>query len=407
MTQSISTARRPHGTLALRMYYVAAVSVGGVFLPFFPRWLEGRGMLGVRLGLIAAAAPAMNIIAPGAFGALADALHLRGGLLQIACAGALLAFGTLAVVAALGWPLGFGLLFSAAAVFALFRSPMSFVADLVAIELAPAAGTTYGRLRLWGSLGFIVTVPIATRYLDPNAPAAFPLVTSAIVLGALLASLRLPRRSHLPHVARPKGEPGRLRIAFDRDYVLFLAAVFLAQCGHAAYDLCFSFRLLELHARPSTFWVAWDLGTAAEVVVMAYSPAIFGAFQTSTLYAFALGAASLRWCALAAVKSVAVLLALQPLHALSFGLAWLASVGYASRRVSGDALGTAQGTFATATGAGAALGMVLWGSLYARAGASAVFAGAACFSAVACACAVGLHRRAGRRAGPEPMPNAP
>jgi PPP family 3-phenylpropionic acid transporter len=389
------------------MYYVAAVSVGGVYLPFFPRWLEGRGMLGLRLGLIAAAAPAMSVVAPGMFGAIADALHLRGGLLQIACAGALLAFGTLGVVAAVGWPLGFALLFSAALVFALFRSPMSFIADLVAIELAPAVGTTYGRLRLWGSLGFIVTVPIATRYLDPNAPTVFPLVTSAIVLAALLASLRLPRRSHLPHVPRVKGGPARARIAFDRDYVLFLAAVFLAQCGHAAYDLCFSFRLLELHVPPSTFWVAWDLGTGAEVIVMAYSPSIFRAFQTSTLYAFALGAASLRWSALAVVKSPAVLLALQPLHALSFGLAWLASVGYASRRVSGAGGGTAQGTFATATGAGAALGMVLWGSLHQRAGASAVFAGAACFSAAACACAVGLHRRAGRAGGPEPIPNAP
>jgi PPP family 3-phenylpropionic acid transporter len=364
-------------------------------------------MLGARLGLIAAAAPAMSVVAPSAFGALADALRLRGGLLQIACAGALAAIGALAVVAAFGWPLGFGLLLSVALAFALFRSPMGFVADLVAIELASTAGTTYGRLRLWGSVGFIVTVPIATRWLDPSAPAPFPLVMSAIVLGALLASLRLPRRSHLPHAPRRTDAPARAPAGFDRNFLLFLAAVFLGQCGHAAYDLCFSFRLLELRVSPSTFWVAWDIGTASEVVVMAFSASIFRAFQTSTLFAFALGAASLRWCALAVVKSPAVLLALQPLHALSFGLAWLASVGYAARRVPSDSLGTAQGTFATATGAGAALGMVLWGSIHQRAGASAVFAGAACFSAAACACAVGLHRRSARGGAAEILPTGP
>ena len=57
------------GTLALRMYYATALAVGGVYVPFFPRWLEARGMFGVRLGLIAAAAPAMGVIAPTAFGA--------------------------------------------------------------------------------------------------------------------------------------------------------------------------------------------------------------------------------------------------------------------------------------------------------------------------------------------------
>ncbi len=160
----------PRGTLALRLYYVAAVSVGGIYLPFFPRWLESRGMLGARLGMIAAAAPAMGVVAPTAFGWLADRLRLRGGLLQVACAGALVAFGALALAALDGLTLDFGFLLGVALVFALFRSPMGFVADMVAIEIAPAARTTYGRLRLWGSLGFIVTVPIATHYVDPAAP---------------------------------------------------------------------------------------------------------------------------------------------------------------------------------------------------------------------------------------------
>ena len=58
-------------SLALRLYYIAAVSIGGVYLPFFPRWLEGRGVFGLRLGLIAAAAPAMAVVAPASLGALA------------------------------------------------------------------------------------------------------------------------------------------------------------------------------------------------------------------------------------------------------------------------------------------------------------------------------------------------
>jgi PPP family 3-phenylpropionic acid transporter len=394
-------SKTARGTLALRLYYVAAVSIGGVYLPFFPRWLEGRGMFGVRLGIIASAAPAMGIVAPAAFGALADAMRLRGGLLQATCAGALVTFGAIAAMAAMGWPLGFGVLLGGAVLFALFRSPMGFIADIVAIELAPVAGTTYGRLRLWGSLGFIVTVPLVTRWVDPLEAAAFPVVVTVIVAAALLASLRLPRRAELPPRVDRRGAR---ELVADRDFVLFLVAVFLGQCGHAAYDLCFSFRLFELGVPKTTFWLAWDLGTAAEVIVMACSAPLFRAFAPPALLAFALGAASLRWCALAVVRSPGVLLALQPLHALSFGLAWLASVGYASRRFPRHSIGTAQGLFVTATGAGSAVGMITWGSLYPRAGGAGVFAGAACFSAGACAFAVALDRRGRTRTATDPDP---
>src|SRR5260370_39737896 len=105
-------------------------------------------MLGVRLGIIAAVAPATGVLAPTVFGALADALQLREGLLQLACVGALLTFGAPAGAAALGVPLGFGTLVAATFAFSLFRSPVGLMAAGVAIALGPPAYTTYGRARL-------------------------------------------------------------------------------------------------------------------------------------------------------------------------------------------------------------------------------------------------------------------
>lgn len=371
------TTRR---TLALRLYYATSLGIGGIYLPFFPRWLEARGMFGLRLGLIAAAAPAMGVLAPTGFGALADALKLRGGLLQLACAGALLAFGSLTALAASGLPLGFGVLFLAALAFALFRTPMGFVADVVAIELAPLAGTTYGRLRLWGTVGFIGVVLLAARYIDPRDVFVFPAATTGVVFAALLASLFLPRHADLP----ARGDRlGALRLLADRDFRLFLAAVFLGQCGHVAYDLCFSLYLFDLGVSRMTLGWIWAFGAACEVVMMACSAPLFRTFAPLSLFAFALGAASFRWAMTALARSVAVLALLQPLHALSFALVWLAAVTYASRRFPLHSMGAAQGLFSTGMGAGSAVGMVLWGSVYHRGGGVAVFAGAACFSACA------------------------
>jgi PPP family 3-phenylpropionic acid transporter len=373
------------------VYYLTAVGVAGVYQPFFPRWLEERGMVGARMGVIAAASPAMSVLAPTAIGALADSLRLRGGLLQLACAGGLLTFATLAVAAEAGLRLGFGVLLLAATLFALFRSPMGFIADVVALEQAPAAGTTYGRLRLWGSLGFIGAVPVAARLVDPGRASAFPWVVSAFLMTAFLASLFLPRRAQLP----PAPERSRVwGLLAESDYRRFLIAAYLGQYGHTAYDLCFSLRLFELGVPRSTFVpLAWDLGTAAEVLMLAYSAPLFQKFAPRSLFAFALSSAALRWVAMALVRSPAVILLLQPLHALSFGLAWVAAVTYTSRRFPPHLLATAQGLFSTAMATGAVCGMVTWGSVYHHAGGAIVFAGAACFSACACGVALRIERR--------------
>jgi PPP family 3-phenylpropionic acid transporter len=347
-------------------------------------------MVGVRLGVIAAVAPAMGVLAPTAVGALADALKLRGGLLQLACTGALLTIGALTLAAGAGLPLGFGALLLAALVFALFRSPMGFIADVVAIELAPAAGTSYGRLRLWGSVGFILAVLPAARYVDPREAVVFPAVTTAVVLGALLASLRLPARAELPDHGPPRGAR---RLVVEEDFRLFLIAVFLGQAGHVAYDLCFSMHLFDLGVPPLTVGVAWALGTACEVVLMAYSAPLFRTYAPLALLSFGFGAASLRWAIMAVLRSSALLLAVQPLHAFSFGLVWLASVNYTSRRFPAHSRATAQGLFAAAMGAGSVVGMVTWGSVYHHSGGRVVFAGASCLSACACAFVVALDRK--------------
>ena len=389
----------------LRAYYFASFAVGGIYLPYFPRWLQARGMDGAHLGVISAVAPAVGLIAPTAFGVVADALGLRGGLLQLACLGALASFGTLTVAVAIGMPLGFSGLFAAALAIALFRSPMSMMADVVAVEFAAASATTYGRLRLWGSLGFLAAAVAGGWLVDPRQRLALPLTSTCCLAAGFLASLALPRKADL-HVYRRSTPPaGRVlraapsarigELLLFGDFRLFLVCVFLSQCGHAAYDMCFSLRLYDLGVPGGVVGVAWGIGVGAEVVLMASSAWVFRRFRASSVLAVALACAAIRWALLATVRSTALILILQPLHALSFGLVWIAAVTYGSRRVPARSLATGQGLLTTASGAGSAVGMLTWGPVYQHAGAAFVFAGAACFAVCASAFAVALDRKAG------------
>jgi PPP family 3-phenylpropionic acid transporter len=375
--------------LTLRFYYAMCFMALGVYLPFFPRWLEARGVQGAAMGVVSASLPAMGLVGPLLFGILSDRLGLRGALLRVACLGAFAGMAAIGAAFALGHPLGFAGIFAAVLVFAFFRSPTISLADVIAMELA-GAGPGYARTRIWGSLGFLVASVAAGRFVDPTAPARLPLTIAAALFAALVAAWTLPAKSPAP----PLPALGKASALLTRtDLRLFLGASFLAQIAHSSYDLCFTLHLRDLGASDGLVGVSWALGVFSEVALMAGSAWIFRRFTPPWLLTIALFGAAARWTLLASVASIPALLALQPLHALSFALMWLASLAYVKESAPEAALATTQGLFSAALAAGSVLGMPLWGALYRRVGGSLVFGTAALIAATAAGLAVVWARR--------------
>jgi MFS transporter, PPP family, 3-phenylpropionic acid transporter len=335
--------------------------------------------------VIAALMPAMGVVGPLLFGMGADALGLRGALLRVACGGACVGMGAIALAGALGVSLGFGALFAAVLVFALFRSPLVMMADVVALEQARAGGTSYAGVRLFGSLGFLVSAFFAGRSLDLQGRVGVPLAVAGALLVALFAAWSLPARGVRPEI--PVGDHAR-RLLGAPDFQMFLVTSFLAQCATSNYDLCYSLHLRDLGWSGGRVGVAWAVAVICEVALMVCSAPILERFASARLVALAMGAAVVRWALIAFVSSPGLVLAAQPLHALTFGLWWLASTAYTRRRAPLVALATAQGLFAAATGVGSVTGMLTWSALYQRAGGGATFSGAALVSAGACAAAL-------------------
>lgn len=380
----------PQRLLTLRLYYFACFAALGAYLPYLPRWLEAQGIEGIRMGIISAVIPAMGLIGPPAVGVIADAFGLRGALLRFSCFGACLCFGAIAAAGAAGRPLGFGALFFATLAFALFRSPMIMMADVVALEQASAAGTTYPRLRLWGSLGFLVAALAAGRWVDPTDRVALPLATSSALLFALLAAWSLPARAAPPSI--PVAHHVRALLG-DSSFRLFLGISVLAQAANSNYDLCFSLHLTALGFRGDLVGVAWSIAVVAEIALMAAGARLLQPLAPQRILVFAMAGAALRWALIATVRSTTVLLGLQLLHVFSFSAWWIGSLAYTKHRAPPAALATAQGLFTAATAAGSVLGMPLWGALYRRAGGGTTFGAASIVSTAAFVGALVWSRR--------------
>ncbi|WP_437974657.1 MFS transporter [Sorangium sp. So ce295] len=410
MPPSIPSEHRP-SPRAISLYYFGIFAVLGVYLPLFPSWLEARGMQGLAMGAIAATLPAMGLVAPPVFGLIADSLGVRVWLIRAACAGAFVVFALLALSSALDVSLGFGGLFVAALAFAFFRSPMFMMADVVAVEASARSGIAYGRLRLWGSISFALMAIASGALVDPARPVAFPATIAASLLIAFAISWALPARGEAPFrrsglrdgaadaagAARAPAAGGSVRqrartLLQSHDFRLFLAASFLAQSATSSYDLCYTLHLRDIGFPESLVGVAWAVGVAGEIALMAFSGPLLKRFAPPTVLAFAFAGASLRWALLSYVRFWPALLAIQPLHAVSFGMMWVASLAYTRDRSPPEILATAQGLFSASAGAGSVVGMLVWGELYKRGGGALTFGVASITALIAFVLAVTFAR---------------
>jgi MFS family permease len=368
---------------ALRAYYFVSISAMGVFLPFLPAWLDAQGISGFGIGVIAATRPLAGMLVPLVFGLLADVLRLRGSLLRVACTGAVVATALITVSVVFANP-GVAWLAALFGVMAIFRAPMNSLADVTALEMH----IPFGRLRLWGSLGFMTSALVAGYVVDPTLDWPLPTAMLALLITALAMSFVLPPRASVP--PQPVWAAARGLFA-SPDHQLFLLAVFLWGASHCGYDLSITLHLGELGASNGFIGWAWAIGTLAEVGLMAYCASWIERHGPARMMLLGVATAAARWLLIATIRSPEVLLLLQPLHAGSFALVFVAAASFVKQRAEPHVIATAQASFAVAMSLGAGLGMLAWGPLLDAAGAPAVFIGAAIAALGSALALVGLQ----------------
>lgn len=383
----------------LRIYYFTFYASMAVYLPYFPSWLREHGIAGLSMSVLMALLPTMNVLGPPGFGMLADRLGLRGRLLKWAATGAAVSFMPLMVYTLTAGVVSFPVVFATCLGFAFFRTPMNLMADVVALE----QGGDFSRLRLWGSLGFMSAVPIVGNYLDLSMAWGLPALMVVLLCVSQVTTLWMPDQARVPQ----RAVFGDVKYVMgDRAFLAFLGAACLGQAAHVGYDMVLSMHLQDLGLSGTGVGWAWSLATASEIGIMAYAPRFSSGGNAARLLLLSLVVQALRWALMSVVTEHAWLFVLQGLHAVSFGLRWVACMLIVSRfgqRV--GALATIQGLHLTATSLGSVIGMFLAGFLFERAGGARVFAASAGLAVAGAVCALGYSLLAAegcaRRAGQE------
>jgi PPP family 3-phenylpropionic acid transporter len=366
---------------ALSASYFAHI---GFFNPYLPLWLKDMGLGLVAISLLTSVQAATRLFAPYIWGWVSDHTGERVRLMRLGAAVALAS-------ACLLWlqlpPLWLGVV-----LFVMFThtSAMMPMSEAAMAHLVSHGGAfdarRYGRVRLWGSIGFLLTVFVAGAWFEAFGMRQFPAMTVLSLLAVLLSVAWLPDLKEAAHAQQ-------VRVAVWpvlRQPVVrwFFAAAFFHVLSHIGIYVFFSLYLDALGYSKTLIGLMWAVSVVVEIGWFFWQSRWLHRLPLTGWLVLCSAAMALRMALTAAWADVLVVLVLaQCLHALTFAAHHTACVAMVSHHFPGRLRGRGQALYTViAYGFPGVLGGLLGGVLSERWGLAAVFWACVLASLLAVAC---------------------
>ncbi|MFO7685042.1 MAG: MFS transporter [Desulfobacterales bacterium] len=356
------TSRRP--LLAIRIQYFLYFGVLGIYLPYFNLYCYHLGFSGAQIGGLSAVRSVVMVFFSLVWGLLADRFHRRRGIFIFCSVGSAL------IWASFLFTVDFWLMLMITVVYIAFYAPIISFLEAFTMDQLENRKAAYGRIRVWGSISFIMVVIVLGRVID-----LFPIRLTVVLIlaGSLVQAAGALRMPGAPSDRQPFAIAA-LGSLLNRQVIVFLASGFLMLVGHGAYYGFFSIHLENLGYSRTFIGVAWAVASLAEILVMVKSEALFKRYSLEKVLIFSFAVAAVRWSVLYFARSPALILSVQTLHAVTYGTFHMASIIWIDRLAPVQAKTVGQSVNnAVQYGLGLMAGFFLNGFLYERIGSAALF----------------------------------
>jgi len=364
-------------------FYFFYFAVLGALVPYWGLYLKSLGFGAAAIGNLTALFMLSRIVAPNVWAWVADHRESRMAVVRTA------AFLTVATFAGVFVGTGFWWLAVVMLVFSFFWNASLPLLEVFVMNHTARRPGAYAHVRLWGSIGFIVTVFALGPLIDARGP--WWILPSMVVLmaGIWLFSLTLPEAEMKGQAPHP--EP-LLRVILRPEVLLFLVACLLMQVSHGPYYTFYSIYLEAQGYSKTLIGSLWAFAVLCEIGVFLLMPRILAEFAVRTVLVASFALAALRWLLIGFfVQSLPVLVFAQVLHAATFGSFHAAGIQTVYRFFTGRHQHRGQAIYSTASfGIGGAIGSFYSGQTWEALGAATTFALASVSAAVAVVVALRL-----------------
>jgi len=366
VTAAAATAWQPW---RIGLFFAAYFAAAGVLAPYFPLYLEYRGLSAGQIGIVMAVGQGMRILGPTVWGWLADHTTERVRILQFTSVAAAVCFVPLLFPGGFGYVL---LTMFAVNFFMTGQIPIAEAMTATRLRGDPRAAARYGRLRVWGSISFVGTVLAAGVLLDGFGVAVQPWLLLGLLLATALAGQLVREAPHTPSATTRVSVSELLRQPRVR---WFFLSVLLMIFAHGALYTYLSLHLASLGYSKSAIGVLWVLGVVVEIGFFFVQGRIFARFDPFRLLAASFALAALRFVLIGEFAQVPALLVLaQILHAATFAVHHSASILTIQRWFHGRATARGQALYVSiGYGFGGTAGSLLAAWLWSAIGPSAAF----------------------------------
>lgn len=364
----VAPAAPRHFLLRCALAYAATIGVNGIVLPYFPVWLQGLSFSPFEIGVVLAVQMLLRVLSAPLAGMLADRMAERS-LMLMASAGLSLATALMLLGTERFWPvlIVFGI---QAAVFA----PYPPIVEAMAVTGVRRWGFSYGAMRVWGSVGFVVATLSAGSLIGRSGASVVPLVLTAVFAVAVIAAITAPCLGRMRAMGRHRRAAADTTTLRRVDLHVLMLGASLAQASHGMY-----YAFSSLHWRETGFSSAqvgflWTAGVVAEISVFFLAGRISRRFAPGMLLRIGCCAAMLRWALFPIPLGFGLYICLQFLHAFTFALVHLGLQQRLVELVREDQESAAQGAYVFYNGVTLGAATILSGMLYRQFGVSGYYA---------------------------------
>ncbi|OLC28207.1 MAG: hypothetical protein AUH31_10140 [Armatimonadetes bacterium 13_1_40CM_64_14] len=344
----------PAGSAAFLIFF-ATIYMNIAAITFMALALLARGLSPAQTGIVLGVLPVVQVFTQPMWGVLADKTGQTKRLLTVACGGL--------VAASVGlWAAHeFVLLLLAMCAVAVMRAGILPLVTALALTHLGSNDRGFGRVRLWGSLGFSVAVFLIGWQVAQPHPELIPPIHAALALAATAVAAWLPRDR------RPVVPSGLLFPHFTAAPGLgpLVAAAALTGMGMGVNNTFLAVFVRDLGGPAWTLGAAFAIAAVGEVPLMANMHSLIHRFGVSRLVSVGLLVLPIRWGLYALLHSPWPLLPLQLLHSIAIACLEVAGVLLVRDLTRPEWSATAQAFYGAALmGLGPSAGAVMAGLIY-------------------------------------------
>ena len=309
-----------HSNLYWRLsrFYFSYYFFVGAFVPYWGLYLQSEHFSAADIGILMSLFQISRIFAPNFWGWLADHTGKRAQWIKLT------SFLGLCGFMAVFWAHGFFWLFFVMAALSLFTSSTLPLAESLTLAHLATTNGHYSRIRMWGSLGFIVASVVLGFVIDASdiKSILWFLLLVQMTLFALSYTLPDPKL-----VAHENDHFSIWQVIKHPNVIALLIGCSLMVTAHGVLYNFYSIYLSQHGYSKGTIGLLWAVGVVCEIGIFMLMPKIMNRYSLKTILITSLALAVLRFSLIgAAIDHLWLLILAQSLHAATFGSFHAASV---------------------------------------------------------------------------------